>query len=901
MYFGKGNWSAIDAMIGVGSADWPDLLEAQSFNAEYGLYISAPPGNSDAYPSHLGGFYLTRNGLFKFYNVQDKEDPNYLADLAPGTEGNYLPGLTPSKVVLKSSLFGGSYTPKPADGEENQWLEIANDDVPSGSLTIKGFPGPVFNQTSKIDFDDPTAAYLTYETLLNMDNTAFEDGDGNQFFSVTSNTDGSYDLGLTRLAQGADDGSGVNTRLFDARQFIGRVGDTKTGPGTGPFIVDEIKANAPSGDVPKLVYLLLTRGFVKFMSTRTKTEVIYTIPLTINGLFHELVDIRDVTYAYWMQKSMTEKQTRIVLGDVGYDKYLYDRVLPVFPAAIDGYKDPQAANWAGFKFKASDPEFVLFDYVGDSRPGVATQYKIGQLTSRRVGTATVYYYAEATASQATKFIAVGSVLDLGKDGDSIVGSFDVPSDNALYHKIFFVDGSSIKHVNTEEEFIKQLGEIDGKAAYVRALATNAINATAAVKNPKFNTVTLSFSEEVYSGKMTAGGTITGSLDENGKDTFGSQNYWPVLLTDDDFSFIEVRVLQKFGDTDGDLDNGFWTNRRVLDPWSMDQASVDRPTLTFDVEGDRWTTVVQIMNLAERRLGGAWRDEYYPIVQEGLREALNMEYDDAWVFVEPTGQDVFKPDIFNIRQKQKLATCISPKILTLTGTGNQYTDAMAQKEVVFGRSTGTAQYAGEFLCYDPVAKKKYYRMPIGDVACNLARIMDLKLGGWAPAWTNVTGNLGGQLKGSCLRARYTFEDEATKTLDTKGINPISFTSDEGMMILSQKTTQDPNNLTDWSFLGHQMSFDIAKREIRDNVMRPQIMKPINKYWMGVRHGQVDAILAKRTGGDQPIWDGAKVDILGAQTKITRLERNFMIKVTVKVTPFSEGVVLTFENVGQDVVL
>jgi hypothetical protein len=115
-----------------------------------------------------------------------------------------------------------------------------------------------------------------------------------------------------------------------------------------------------------------------------------------------------------------------------------------------------------------------------------------------------------------------------------------------------------------------------------------------------------------------------------------------------------------------------------------------------------------------------------------------------------------------------------------------------------------------------------------------------------------------------------------------------------MIVSQKTTEEPSNMTDWMYLGHSMSFDLVKREIRDNVMRPQIMKPINTYWMGVRQTQVETILAKRTGGSSPIWTAAEVDITGQNDKLTKADKNFVIKVIVTPTPFSEKVTLIFEN-------
>ena len=95
----------------------------------------------------------------------------------------------------------------------------------------------------------------------------------------------------------------------------------------------------------------------------------------------------------------------------------------------------------------------------------------------------------------------------------------------------------------------------------------------------------------------------------------------------------------------------------------------------------------------------------------------------------------------------------------------------------------------------------------------------------------------------------------------------------------------------------MAFLLCKRDIRDNVMRQQIKKPIDEYWMGVRQTQVEAILAKRTTGSNKIWTKAICDIAGVNTDITKAARTFVIYVKVKVTPFSEYVELKFENVNQ----
>ena len=95
----------------------------------------------------------------------------------------------------------------------------------------------------------------------------------------------------------------------------------------------------------------------------------------------------------------------------------------------------------------------------------------------------------------------------------------------------------------------------------------------------------------------------------------------------------------------------------------------------------------------------------------------------------------------------------------------------------------------------------------------------------------------------------------------------------------------------------MSFDLCKREIRDNVMKPQLMKRISPYYIEKRQNQVNRILAKRTTGDDPIWSYAHSDIAGANNEYTKAQRMFNIPGEVRVYPFSERVRLSFTNLSQ----
>jgi len=212
----------------------------------------------------------------------------------------------------------------------------------------------------------------------------------------------------------------------------------------------------------------------------------------------------------------------------------------------------------------------------------------------------------------------------------------------------------------------------------------------------------------------------------------------------------------------------------------------------------YCTLVMEMNLLEKKTGGVWRSEYRQIIEDGLYEARNVEYDDVYLFMEPTGQEAFKTILPTIRSAQEFATIITPFLITPANITNGIVGTIdAQKLIVNGRGRAIATYAGEFEIFDDITYKKYWVCPIGSIGKMLARIMDRKLGAWTPSWANVDG-MGGQLDRPVLRAKYGFDDsniedkyKVTYILDSKGINPITLSSEDGLMILSSKTTEDPN--------------------------------------------------------------------------------------------------------------
>jgi len=858
-YFPRGSNQAIDALMGVGSAHWPDLLEAKAFNEEYPLYISAPPGTSSYYPSQLAGFYITKNGLYKFYGITDKLELQENSGMAfkvkvqPGREQLFNGDFANKKshiTIMAPELE--DYGTDPSDYGFDIF-EFKHDDTNS-ALTIT--KDRRLNVT-QIDYDKMENGLVS---PLGTTTTYWGDND-NDLWEFTGQSASMKNFGIKYNA-----GSGITP--VPLKDWIGEKNYELV-----------TKYPEPEKNMENLMKLLVDGYFVD----KSDGDELYELPFGLQDIFNYMVSIKDDVYCYFMQKSPTEISTNVKISMIGYDKYRYDKLFNYAP-----YDKAKFTSEGKLKIQVSaglsvDEQKHLNDLMTDNQyvvfcdPATNKIFRIGEYVDDGE-----IYYKDVTSMFTTQYITCQDAL-YGDQNDEV------------YHKIFYVESATkINKLNTEESLTAQYG-IDGPALYLKGVAEG----TSAPKNTWFNALTVSCSEQVYVGKTTSGGEFTGSLDEYGKDSFGGGIYFPEILHDDDVSFIEVRVLKKFGDDVDDLDeHGFWTHKRIVDPYDMDKDGSIMTERNFTIEGDRFTTLVMTMNLLEQKTGGIWRNEYSSIIEDGLLEATLPEYDDVMLFMEPTGQEQFKPALANINRQQEMAAVISPKILQANSRG-VLTDQIAQRVVVSGRisTRANAQYAGEFEYYDSVALKKYWCQPIGDVGCNICRILERKYGGWAPAWYNIAGDLGGQLKRPVLRSRYQFEDEATHTLDTKGINPIVYTSDDGLMIVSQKTTQDPNFVSDWSFLGHALSFILVKREIRDNVMRPQIMKPINDYWMSLRQTQVENILAKRTGGSSPIWAVATCDILGQNTPLTKAQRNFVIKVAIKVNVFSETVTLILENLPQ----
>ena len=924
-YFEKGNMTAIYAMIGVPTANWPDLYEAEAFNQEYGLYVSAPAGSSKKYPSYFGGAYITSKGLIDFYNVTGKDVIDYTQMVQVGFEDAQGYKKTTVNVIVNPKGVGGSSgyaVGGKIDGTKDnialyitgiqakQWASIQEIGINYWGDETSGFnEGTYYYSVNKTDHklyienaDDEAvtdyycgvwvkAADGTYSVIiggnswilanssLTTQSAVLEELENFGIKATSTNTYENTDAPLltltdlfTNIENLVANGGSKAPKWSEVVAYL-ESGNKLTVTNTS---TEGEETSAVDFDESKFfnVEFVVTDAATGNKTAYTTAES-YTSPVNRYQGITWLLNVKPYSYGYIVQKSAAEVTTYVSISSIGYDKWLYDVAVPVIYGPklkevsrdllneIDFNNDDNLFLYCEVSYDGTTPimpeekavskKLKLYQYNADAEESLTTLAK----TCTDVG--------EAYETQS--LLIYGDYIVTMNDGKAVGITPTNTTSLQIDHEILYVVSASNFQIEKEDDENYPLK-----------------------KDINFNTMTFKVTEEVYPGEMMNGGEFTGSFNEKGKDSYGANIHWPNVLNDDDMSFIEIHSDKTFDD---DLDShGIYTGTRIVDDKLTYDLTGTLVPATYDLKlkGQRYVTYAVEQNIKDGTTGGSWRDEFQMVVKQGWTEAFDSQYDDVFIFMDPTGEEFVHTQHASLVMTHKLAIAISPKNITKAEFTNP------NKITVTGRSKQTAQFAGEFQYYDAYTGKSFWMKPIGDVGLMCARSYDFKMGGWPPAWYNYN-DMGGQLPRAVLKARWNFSDTATKIMDEKGINPIVYNADDGLMITSSKTTQDPNNLTDWSFLEHVMAFLLCKRDIRDNVMRQQIKKPIDDYWMGVRQTQVEAILAKRTTGSNKIWTKAICDIAGVNTDITKAARKFVIYVKVKVTPFSEYVELQFENVGQ----
>lgn len=226
--------------------------------------------------------------------------------------------------------------------------------------------------------------------------------------------------------------------------------------------------------------------------------------------------------------------------------------------------------------------------------------------------------------------------------------------------------------------------------------------------------------------------------------------------------------------------------------------------------------------------------------------------------------------------------------------------LANEKLTFGKNYWNICNVG--IINDTREGNKFSVALTGAKALMQCRIIENKRGGAAPEFLNEGDpGLGGQLDMiSVERLKYKYNKKMLDILDTLNYNPVIDDRQYGLMVTGHKTCKS-GDISDWSYIGHACAFFNFLKQVRENVMIPQIGKPNNPYYRTLRKDQVDLYLADRLNGSDRIWAEASCDTStadGVNDVYALKARKFIIKVRVKVDVFSETVVLNFINEDQE---
>jgi len=353
-------------------------------------------------------------------------------------------------------------------------------------------------------------------------------------------------------------------------------------------------------------------------------------------------------------------------------------------------------------------------------------------------------------------------------------------------------------------------------------------------------------------------TITGSLLAEDTDGFGAPIGFKEKLANQ--SFINIAVLKPF-----DANTVFTKTKLTTGP---------------------------TMTLSPVYLNRGKRVATEECLEDGWVEAENPEYDSVEVFFTPTLLSTNETKFTKLANTHKLSRFVASKQVTL----EQVTTDLPQ--LAYGANyfiiTNLAVRRSGFTREDFISPL------VGAYAGMIAKCIDARYGGVAPMFLNQ-GGVGGQLEGiSVKKMLYKYSKDQLDILDAANYNPIMRDSAHGIMVYSQKTAK-AGPLSDWSFIGHASAFLLFQRQVRDQIMIPQIGKPNNPYYRDLRAQQALSLLRPRIEGLNRIWAYGTVDTASVNTPDIMAQRKFVISIVVKVDIFSEGVELRFTNLGQDVTI
>jgi len=467
----------------------------------------------------------------------------------------------------------------------------------------------------------------------------------------------------------------------------------------------------------------------------------------------------------------------------------------------------------------------------------------------------------------------GDTTTLTFVGNSSIPNFDLTSDGALDTYFSTPTGYATINIywiyNIEEYVIQTIYQISPTEIPMTITIKNIDlqqTTTDGETNPYYNTLTFNFEENGY----TSPDYII-SLDPLAKDGFNASLYYENVFPQTIKYYLGTKPYKQYTNITG--------------------------TYTIPISKQiSGTRIISNNSLTDTQIEES--------LLEGWDAFNKTDFEDVLLFMDCTGYNNVINKMKSLRlglfKTSTFITVIKPNSSDTVTAGNE---AITKRATLPNTRGGLAYYLNEFEI--KLGNNYVWSNLIGSIGVKLASIMDYKLGGRAPMYLDDGEGFGGQLYRSVRRAKYNFEAYLSllDNLDVAGINPITKDKRYGIIIRSQRTAQSPTVLTDWSFLGHSMAFDLLKKEIKENVLIPQLGKPINSYYLDLRQSQTETIVKKRLTGATAIWDSAVVLVNdpNVNNDETKKQNKFVVKVRVKVNPYTEYIDLVLENVDQTTVL
>ena len=870
----KGDTQTFLNLFGAPSSQYPGVQEALDFLNNYSLWVSAPGGSisSAALTSTYGGIYLTTlASIESFYNVTEGNNGipsiNFLTSVQTG-DGSPLSG--PATMSYNTGTYTLSISNIPAAffsaGSINSiTLTYLRSDGTTASIpfTVSGTSLSCINPFTGLPLTATLAVSSTGITINGATGGPFDN------YSITTSTGTYSDLSFQ-----------TNATL---RTYLASIWGTTVPSGTLSWVynIQQYVIMALYQTSPRTTIGSITMGTTYPVDVRPTVATQYSSVFTFsgsaslsNGTAYPLT-ICGNTYTLTPKVGGTGSSIPVTSTAT---------LIQSIMAAL-----PSNSTVPGGYSVSNTTSTITITYSGNT---LAPSIVLGALLTAvpyYVNFVTQYTVSGSGSESSGSFVLNGTTFTLGASAitttsnlaTAITSLCSGATGNYVVSNIGAV--LSITYPITLPTPILSFNSSMG--GFTTSITSNPVAPTAGATittNPAYNTFTFNYSELAYTGyNYTNGGkAYTISPSTTAIDASGNSIYAGTVLAGD--NFLGALCYQNI------------TNTLAGYTWN--------PSAQF-LQGTRAATSVYL-----NPTSSSYQSTYLPIL---LASGWNMMTIPALSGVNIFFDPECDLNTASTMASMRTATPTNPSFATYI-TGIKVSDGISTSnsdvnnvvnDLVLARAsypnlTGLAYYCNEFQQTEAYNGTTYYNPPIGAVASMLALIMDVKLGGAAPMFTNEgQPALGGQINKTVSNQKYNFQANHLDTLTAAGINPIILDSYYDLMITAQLTAQSPANLTDWSYLGHQMSFDLFMAQIRQNVMIPQIGKLIDTPHMQLRTDQCNIYLNQRLSGPTTIWNSGQVFITEVNTPSTMAQNNFMIKIRVKVTPFSEYVTLIFNNVGQ----